>query len=292
LRLQKALELMNLKIHAVISDITGTTGTKIIEAIIAGERNAENFLPLMSVRIKADKETLVKSLQGNWRNEYLFLLNQSYQMYLFLQKQIAICDAQIEQALQTFSVKESEGELIQQEPKIFKAKHRKQPKFNTRAYLHRIHQVDVMDIYGISEIAALEILAETGTNLEKWHSEKHFVSWLNLSPNNKISGGKLISSELLRKKQNAASMAFKAAANGLQRSDHWLGDYFRRMKAKGGNKYAIVATARKLATIYYKMVRYKQVFQPFDNDEYKKKYQQVKIAYLERALARLKNTAA
>ncbi len=292
LRMQKAMELMNLKIHAVISDITGTTGTKIIEAIISGERSAETFLPLMSVRIKADKDTLLKSLQGNWRNEYLFLLEQSYHMYLYLLNQIALCDRQIEQALQSFSAYETEGELIEQENKTPKAKHRKQPKFNTQAYLHKIHRVDVMEIYGISAIAALEILSETGTNLEKWHSEKHFVSWLNLCPNNKISGGKLISSEILKKKQNAAAIAFKAAANGLQRSDHWLGDYFRRMKSKGGNKYAIVATARKLAIIYYKMVRYKQAFQPFDNDEYKKKYQQVKIAYLERALARLKNTAA
>lgn len=292
LRLQKALELMNLKIHAVISDITGTTGTKIVEAIIAGERSPENFLPLMSSRIKADKETLLKSLQGNWRTEYLFLLEQSYNMYLYLQKQIAVCDKQIEQALQSYSARENDGELVVSENKTAKLKHRKQPKFDTRAYLHKIHRVDVIDIYGISEIAALEILSETGTNLAKWHSEKHFVSWLNLCPNNKISGGKLISSEILRKKPNAAAQAFKAAANGICRSDNWLGDYFRRMKAKGGQKYAIVATARKLAIIYYKMVRYKQVFKPFDNDEYKTKYQQVKIAYLERALARLKATAA
>jgi len=97
---------------------------------------------------------------------------------------------------------------------------------------------------------------------------------------------------MLKKKPNAASQAFRIAANTLQRSDHWHGDYFRRMKAKGGNKYAIVATSRKLAIIYYKMVRYKQPFHPFDNDEYKQKFQRTKIAYLERALARLKGDAA
>ena len=123
-------------------------------------------------------------------------------------------------------------------------------------FLKSIHGVDVMAIYGIGEIAALEILCETGTDLSKWATEKHFVSWLNLCPNNRISGGKVISSTLLKKMPNIASQAFRHAANAVQRSDNWLGDYFRRMKAKGGNKYAIIATANKLATIYYKMVPY------------------------------------
>jgi hypothetical protein len=109
-----------------------------------------------------------------------------------------------------------------------------------------------------------------------------------LSPNNKVSGGKLISSQLLKKKANAASRAFRMAANGLQRSDHWLGDYFRRMKTKGGNKYAIVATANKIATIYYKMVRNQVAFNPLDLKQYQEKRQQAKIAYLERKLYQLK----
>ncbi len=114
------------------------------------------------------------------------------------------------------------------------------------------------------------------------------MGWLNLCPNNKISGGKLISSSRLKKKPNLASQAFRAAANSVSRSDHWLGDYFRRMKAKGGNKYAIVATARKLAIIYYKMVRYKQDFNPVDLKQYQEKYKAAKIAYLERKLEQLK----
>jgi hypothetical protein len=123
------------------------------------------------------------------------------------------------------------------------------------------------------------------------HSE-HFVSWLNLCPNNKITGGKVISSSLLRKHPNIASQAFRHAANAVQRSDNWLGDYFRRMKAKGGNKYAIIATANKLATIYYKMVRYKQEFNPVDLQDYQQKYKQAKIAYLERKLSQLQREVA
>ena len=140
----------------------------------------------------------------------------------------------------------------------------------------------MVEIYGLSEISALEILGETGTDLSKWATEDRFVSWLNLCPNNKISGGKLISSSRLKKKPNLASQAFRAAANSLGRSDHWLGDYFRRMKSKGGNKYAIVATARKLAIIYYRMVRYKKDFNPVDMKQYKEKYKASKISYLER----------
>ena len=149
-----------------------------------------------------------------------------------------------------------------------------------------------MAIYGISETSGLEILSETGTDLSRWETEAHFRSWLNLCPNNKISGGKIISSKVMRKKPNAASQAFRYAANGVQRSDHWLGDYFRRMKAKGGNKYAVLATAGKLATIYYNMVRNKEEFKPMDLIKYQEKYKQAKISYLERTLKRLKGEAA
>ena len=96
----------------------------------------------------------------------------------------------------------------------------------------------------------------------------------------------------MKKKPNAASQAFRYAANSVQRSDNWLGDYFRRMKTKGGNKYAIVATAGKIATIYYKMVRYQEEFTPLDLAEYQQKHKLAKIAYLERALKRLKEEAA
>jgi hypothetical protein len=128
--------------------------------------------------------------------------------------------------------------------------------------------------------------------LSKWASEEKFVSWLNLCPNRKVSGGKLISSMLLSKKANLASQAFRPAANSRLASNNWLGDYFRRMRAKGGHKYAIVATDRKIAIIYYRMVRCKQPFTPFDCEEYKEKYRQAKIANLERTLKRLRDVAA
>jgi transposase len=298
LRMQKALELMNIKLHTVISDLTGKTGTAIVEAIIGGERNAVNFLPLINGRIKADHQVIVKSLEGNWRPEQLFTLEENYTCYKFFQERIAKCDQAIEAQLQQYAAIQNEGEIPftqaknDSEQAPVKRKNKHAPTFDTRSFLAGILGVDVLAIYGLSEISALEILSETGTDMSKWTSEKHFVSWLNLCPNNKVSGGKLISSRLLKKKPNAASQAFRMAANSVQRSDHWLGDYFRRMKAKGGNKYAIIATANKMATIYYKMVTNQVAFNPLDLKQYQEKREQAKIAYLERKLEQLRKGVA
>ncbi len=296
-RMQKSLELMNIKFHTVISDITGQTGKAVIEAILKGERNSVNFLPYIGKRIKADKRTIVKSLEGNWREEHLFTLKESYEMYKIYRLRIAACDAEVEKHLQHYEAKQNEG-VIDVKPvnakksTTKKKKDKNHPRFDVRRYLEKIHGVDVLNIYGLSETGGLELLAETGTDLSKWKNENHFVSWLNLCPNNKISGGKLISSTLLKKRPNPASLAFRQAANGVQKSNNSLGDYFRRMKAKGGNKYAIIATANKIARIYYKMVRYKQEFNPMELEAYQQKYKQAKIAYLERKLSQLKKDVA
>jgi transposase len=225
------------------------------------------------------------------------LLKESYLSYCFYKERIACCDQEIEQRLKAYQKAEllpvAEREV--KAPPVSGAKKKVQRnglQFDTHSFLKAIHGVDVMAIYGTGEGAALEVLSETGADLSKWPNEKHFVSWLNLCPNNKITGGKLISSMLLKKQPNAASRAFRHAANAVQRSNNWLGDYFRRMKAKGGNKYAIIATANKIATIYYKMVRYKQEFNPVDLEDYQQKYKKAKIAFLERKLTELKHQVA
>lgn len=299
LRMQKSLELMNIKVHTVISDIVGKTGTAIIEAILAGERKPEKFMPLIDKRIKADKPTLLKSMEGNWRMEHLATLKLSYEMYKIFQLKIEECEKEIEKVLQDYQDKENvensePNEAAQKknpDRKKKKKKTKSSPSFDACSYLKKIHGVDVLEIYGISETGALEILGETGSDLSKWATEDKWVSWLNLCPNNKITGGKLISSMRLKKKPNLAAQAFRSAANSLSNSDHWLGDYFRRMRAKGGTKYAIVATARKLAIIYYRMVLYKQEFNPIDLKQYQEKYKAKKISYLERKLAQLKKAA-
>jgi transposase len=310
-RMQKSMELMNIKFHTVISDIVGQTGKAVVEAIIGGERNAENFLSFIGKGIKADHETIRKSLEGNWRDEHLFTLKESYEFYKMYQKRIGEFDKEIEKQLQCYEAKcnegviepkkvdadkrnaeNSKGNKKEEKLKLKKKKDKNHPSFDVRGFLERIHGVDVLAIYGLSETGGLEILSETGTDLSRWPTDGEFRSWLNLCANNKISGGKIISSSVMKKKPNAASQAFRRAANAVQRSDNWLGDYFRQKKAKGGNKYAVLATAGKIATIYYKMVRNKEEFKPLDLAEYQHKYKQAKIAYLERALNRLKQDAA
>lgn len=298
-RMQKSLELMNIKFHTLFADITGKTSTAFIEAILAGERNPKNFLLLVNKHIKADEDEILKSLEGNWRSEHLFTLEQSYEMHKIYQQKIARCDVAIEERLQCYQAFVNDGEYNQETKReiletkrLKKKKNLGTPKFDVRSYLEKIYKVDVLNIYGLSEMTGLEILAETGADLGKWPTDSHFRSWLNLCPNNKVSGGKLISSKLLKKKPNAASHAFKMAANTLQRSNHWLGDYFRRMKSRGGNKFAVVATANKIATIFYRMVTKQEAFKPVELELYQQKYKQAKIAFYEKKLMELKKLAA
>lgn len=296
-RIQKSLELMNIKFHTIIRDITGMSGMAVLKAILDGERNPANFLPLLDYRIKADKEIIIKSLEGKWQEEHLFTLRQSYEMYSHYRKQIAECDAEIEKYLQRIEAKINQGELSDKTEKLpykeRKMKYKNSPQIsNVRQYLAKIHGVDVLSIYGLSDSGGLDLLAETGTDLSKWDNENKFIGWLNLCPDNKISAGKVLSSKVKKLKSNAASKAFKYAANSVQRSDNWLGDYFRRMKTKGGNKYAIVVTANKIARIYYKMVTQKVPFIPVDITVYQQQRQQKQIVYLERKLDRLRANAA
>jgi transposase len=289
LRMQKAMELMNIKLHTIICDITGQSGLAVISAIIGGERDPKNLEQYVGKYVKADRQTILKSLQGTWRSEQLFLLKECYHSYCYYKERITVCDQEIERQLKAFQQSDHKSTQIKQSNK---RANKNRPRFDTCSYLKAIHGVDVTAIYGIGDIAALEILSETGTDMSKWETSKHFVSWLNLCPNNKISGGKVISSMLRKKKTNIASQAFRHAANAVQKSDNWLGDYFRRMKAKGGNKYAIVATANKIATIYYKMVRHKKEFNPVDLKDYQQQYKRAKISYLERKLSQLQREVA
>jgi len=312
-RIQKNFELMNIKIHTVIRDIMGKTGKAIIEAIINGEREAKNFLPLIDARIQASEEDIEKSLEGNWRSESLFVVKRCYRQYQELQVHISECEKEVELVLRQMAAAKNEGvvESVEakddsidsakavggksaekkEEKKMVKKKSKNAPVYDVRRYVEQIHGVDVLEIFGISETTALEILSETGTDLSRWPTANHFVSWLNLCPNNKITGGKLVSSKIMKKQPNTAAQAFRAAANGVRRSNNWLADYFRRMRAKGGHKFAITATARKQALIYYKMVTEKEAFKAVDIEIYKEKQKQSKIQYLEKRLAELRNAS-
>ena len=214
-RVQKALELMNIKLHTVISDIAGKTGQSIIQAIIWGERSPEKLAEFTNPRIKAPKQEIIKSLQGCWREEHLFELRQWYQMYQLIREKIKASDQFIEQQLQQWIAEKNDGVW---EPIDTKTKRKRSGKnateFNLTAYLNELLGVTVTEITGISELSVLEIVAEAGTDLSKWKNHKHFASWLGLAPNTKKSAGKVISSKI-RKKKHFAGQAFKMAASIL-----------------------------------------------------------------------------
>lgn len=285
-RMQKALELMNIKLHTVISDIDGKTGLLIVEAILAGERNPEVLADLRDKRIKTSREDIIKSLEGYWTTEHLFELRQCYQLYCTHRQMIEECDKEIEKQLIEQIASKNEGVI----PDIPKSRRKVSSKhkvpFNLTAYLKEILEVDVTEVFGISEISTLTMMSEVGTDMTKWKTEHHFTSWLGLAPNTKISGGKVISSRIMKKK-HYAGQAFRMAANSLYHSKSPLGDYYRRIKARAGAGKAVVATARKLAIIYYKMVANKQAFNPMAIEDYQKKYKEKKIKQLKKKIALL-----
>jgi transposase len=285
-RMQKALELMNIKVHTVISDIDGKTGIAIIEAILAGERDPEKLASLKNNRIKASHEILVKSLEGHWTSEHIFELKQCYHLYQEHRKSIQDCDKEIEKQLTIQIASQNDGEIKDYSEVKRKISYKHKISFNLTAYLQTISKIDVTRITGISELSALSILSEVGTDLKKWKTQHHFTSWLGLAPNTKISGGKIISSRL-KKKKHYAGQAFRMAANGLKNSKGPLGDYYRRIKINAGGKKAVVATARKLAIIYYQMISNQAVFNPTALIEYQEKYKQKKITNLKKKLEAL-----
>ena len=250
--MQKALTQMNVKLHHVISDITGKTGMDIMEAIVGGERDARKLARLRDRRIKADEKTIAKSLQGHWREEHIFELAQALELYRFYQDKIAECDREIEAQLERFE-DHSHGD-----PPAAKSGRRRSkgnaPRFDVWTHLYRMTGVDLTRIDGVDGFTALKVISEIGTDMTQWPSAKHFASWLGLSPNNRITGGKVISSKTKPSASRAAA-ALRLAANALHRSDSALGAFLRRKKAQLGAPKAITATAHKLARLIYTMLR-------------------------------------
>ncbi len=293
-RMQKALELMNIKIHTVISDILGKTGTSMVKAIIAGERDPHELSTYCDPRIKASKEEIIKSLQGIWKEEYLFMLEQAFENYEFHQKQIKSCEEKIKQQLLKQAAQVKIGDITNLEEtrkKKTKAKAKKnQFDFSVSPYLIAISGVDLCKIPGISDVTALEFIAEVGVDMSKWKSAKHFAAWLNLVPNTKITGRKIISSKM-QKKKNKAGQCLRQAASCLSTNKTPIGDYYRRMRSRLGGKGAALTTAHKLARIIYTMMLKKTEYNVgmiIDNQE---KYKDEKIKRLEKQLSQLKQAS-
>ena len=293
-RMQKALELMNIKIHTVISDILGKTGMEMVKAIIAGERNPQILCALCDPRIKASKEEIIKSLEGIWKEEYLFMLEQAVENYEFHQKQIKSCEEKIKQQLLKQVAIIKEGDITSLEETLKKKSKAKAKKnqfdFAISPYLIAIAGLDLCKIPGISEVTALEFIAEVGVDMSKWKNAKHFAAWLNLTPNTKITGGRIVSSKMMMKK-NKAGQYLRQAASCLSTNKTPIGDSYRRMRARLGGKGAALTTAHKLSRIIYTMLLNKSEYDTEMITDNQEKLKEEKIKKLEKQLARLKQAA-
>lgn len=257
-RMQKALEQMNVQLHKVVSAIAGETGQAIIGAIVDGERDPGVLADLRNFRVRRSRADYVAALTGDWREEHLFCLRQEWTLYHQLQEHILACESEITRRTASLeSVAATDAEL----PPA------KNQKCDTalRRHLYRITAVDLTAIDGMSPPAVLSIIGEVGLDMTRWPSENHFASWLKLCPNNRITGGRARSTSTLPTRNFAADV-FRKCAENLARSQTYLGAFYRRMRARKGGAYAVVATARKLARIFYVVLRRKTPYQDLGKD--------------------------
>ena len=269
--MQKALAQMNLQLAHVVSDITGVTALRIIRAILSGERDREKLAELRDPRTKASAETIAKSLEGNYRAEHLFALRQSVELLDYYQKQIQDCDRQISAQLQTMESRIDPVQQPMEKARSRKKKTRNQPAYDCREQAYRISGVDLTQIDGISESAALTLIAEIGVDMSRWETEKHFASWLTLCPNNKVSGGKVLQRST-RKSESRARDTFRLCGQSLLGSSSALGAYCRRICGRLGQPKGITAAAHKLALLVYRMLKFGRDYVDIGQEQYDKKF--------------------
>lgn len=286
--LHKALTQMNLQIHNVISDITGTTGLLILEAILEGERDPQKLAALKDHRIKASGDVIARSLQGDWRGEHLFVLQQALDTWKHYQQLISRCDEQIQRDLAAF-----EGKLDVEEHPLpastlqHKKPQRNEPKFDARAELYRLCGVDLTQVPGVQINTALVLFTELGPDfVQRFPTAKCFSSWLGMCPDNRITGGKIISVKT-RDVKSRSAQALRLAAHSLWRAKNYLGDCFRRWKARLGTPKAITAMAHKLARIIWHMIKHRTPYDPTVWLKAEEKLKKKKLKYLEQNAATL-----
>lgn len=263
----KALDQMNLQVHHVLADITGQTGTAIVEAILKGERDPAVLAKHRDKRVKASEATLVKALTGDYRGEHLFCLAQSFAGYQFLQKQIAELDAEIERRLHELAPPVPATPAVPVDapaaavPPKRKATGKSAPAFDAHGLLARLHGVDLCAVPGVNVLTAQTFWSELGGDLSAFPTAKHFASWLGVCPDNRISGGKILAAHT-KPTTNRVARALRMAAQALHHAENELGEHYRRMRAKLGGAAAVTALANKLARILYVLITTRQPYRP------------------------------
>lgn len=247
--MQKALQQMNLRLDNVVTDITGQTGMRIIKAILSGERDVKKLGEMRDFRCHATAEEIGGALVGNYRQEHLFSLKQAVDLFEYYQEKIVECEAEMERYL------ESLPHVTEEEPPELPLKEKRNLlSFNVRDHAYKMLGVDLFRIRGLNSETVLRIVSEVGVDLSAFPTEKHFASWLCLSPNRRVSGGKVLSSRT-NPTRNRATAAFLQAAVSVERSQSELGAYYRRKRSEKGPGCAATATAHKIARLYYSLVK-------------------------------------
>jgi transposase len=280
--MQKAMTLMNIQLGQAISDVVGVTGQKIVRAIVAGVRDPLELAAYRDRRVKASEEEIAASLQGTWRAEHLFALKQALATFDFCAAQLLECEREIEQVMQQLHA--FSGSPAKSAKKRGRAKNA--PQFDVREHLFKICGVDLTRIDGIDVSTAMTIVSETGTDLSRFASEKHFASWLGLCPGTRISGGKTLGSGT-KHSVNRATQAFKQAAAGLRTSQSALGAYFRRLCARMDKAKAVTAAAHKLARLFYALLTRGHEYVDQGQQYYEERYRQRVIYNLQRKASKL-----
>lgn len=259
--IHKALDQMNLQIHHIISDITGVTGTAIVEAILAGERDPAVLAGYRDKRIRASEATLIKALTGDYRDEHLFCMRQAYEGYQFLQKQILEVDTELERRLIDMKT-EPAGQASDSTPDATTAPATR----DRRSLLASLHGVDLCTVPGLNLGAVQTLWCELGGDLSDFSTSKHFCSWMGVSPDNRISGGKILS-VTTKATANRVARALRMAAQALHHANNELGVFYRRMRTRLGGAAAVTAVAHKLARIIYVMLKTRQPYRAELHDE-------------------------
>ena len=254
-KMQKYLRLLNLRLDVVVKDVTGLTGLSIIDAICKGEMNPEKLASLRHGNCKKSEQEIAKALQSNGRKDLLFSLTHEYELYQVFQGKISECDKQIQKLLNEQINNDHNKKQHFIEGKVHKRLNKNNPDININLLSYQYFEgVDLLSIEGVSHSTVLTLMSEVGHGINKFESAKQFTSWLRLAPNNKISGGKILSNKM-PKGSNRLKIALRQAANAVGNlKDTALSNFFKRIAFRRGRTSAISATARKLAVIIWNMI--------------------------------------
>jgi transposase len=269
--MQKALMQMNVQVHHAVSDITGVTGMRIIRAIVSGIQAPEALAEFRDARCTASPEILRAALTGNYRPEHIFALRHALELYDIHQAKIAECDAEIETVLRTLNADRPTPDAPL--PTVRHAKGRNEPKFDARPALYTLLGADLTQIHGFGPYTVLRLVGECGDDMSRWPTAKPFTSWLSLTPGNKVSGGRLLSSKT-RRSANRAAVLLRIAAVNVGRTQTALGAFYRRLAARVGKAKAVTATARKLGIHFYNALRFGMAYVDPGASSYEARYRQ------------------